>query len=236
MRGGRLMMCGALPACSLGSEDGAAGDLRSRAPRAATPRRSPASRRCCYLPEVTAPAWLNGPGIVYRLNYDNPAAPAALRPEPVVGVSRRAADRAPAQPFRGCCRERHRDRRRRRARRLPAARRAGGFQPVVRRAELEPGRAPARARASSASRPAALVAQRAFAVEQAAPTPDAPGAVQALSAASEEFMEALLKWTRSGSRPPAASDDTQEDGRSLRSHVMLRYIRAVSRDHETALR
>ncbi len=41
-----------------------------------------------------------------------------------------------------------------------------------------------------------LLAQRSFAVERPAPTPDAPGAVQALSAASDEFLDAVLKWTQ----------------------------------------
>ncbi len=77
------MLCGALAACSLGpkTEQPATYDLG--APRSQTPA-SPGIAAVLYLPEATAPAWLNGPGVLYRLNYENPAATAALRLEPLV--------------------------------------------------------------------------------------------------------------------------------------------------------
>src|SRR5262249_50981967 len=49
-----------------------------------------------------------------------------------------------------------------------------------------------------------LIAQRVFAFEQAAPTPDASGAVQALGAASEEVIEHLVSWTEERLRSPKA--------------------------------
>jgi cholesterol transport system auxiliary component len=39
-----------------------------------------------------------------------------------------------------------------------------------------------------------LLAQRSFVVQQAAPTPDAPGAVRALTAASDQAIEQLTAW------------------------------------------
>ncbi|MBI2295363.1 MAG: membrane integrity-associated transporter subunit PqiC, partial [Betaproteobacteria bacterium] len=48
-----------------------------------------------------------------------------------------------------------------------------------------------------------LVAQRVFSVERAAPTPDARGAVTALSEASDDILERVLEWTadRLAARP-----------------------------------
>ena len=43
--------------------------------RAARLRPVPASLRCSTCRKSTAPAWLNGPGILYRLNYENPPRP-----------------------------------------------------------------------------------------------------------------------------------------------------------------
>lgn len=47
-----------------------------------------------------------------------------------------------------------------------------------------------------------LIAQRVFTVERPAPSPDARGAVTALSAASDDIVEGLLEWT--GDRLKAA--------------------------------
>src|SRR5215831_14854631 len=73
------MVCGALTACSFApkTEQPAIYDLGAPASRAPA---NPGIAAVLYLPEATAPAWLNGPGIVYRLGFENPprAQPYAL--------------------------------------------------------------------------------------------------------------------------------------------------------------
>ena len=185
--------CGALTACSLGpkTEQPATYDLGAPRSHAAA---KPGIAAVLLVPEVSAPAWLERSTASSIASTTTTPRARSLRAEPLVGVARGAADRAPAQPFRGAA-----------AKGIVTG--ADGVRAdYMLRVELEDfsqsfdapdsSRVALRARASLvnlASR--SLVAQRAFAVEQAAPTPDAPGAVQALSAASEEFMESLLKWT-----------------------------------------
>lgn len=146
------------------------------------------------LPEVTAPAWLDGQGIVYRLSYENAARPQAY------AQSRWAAPPAAllTQRLRG---------------RFAAASASGivtgsdgARADYALRVELEDfsqsfdapnaSRVAVRARATLvniASR--TLIAQRVFTVERPAPSPDARGAVTALSAASDDIVEGLLEWT-----------------------------------------
>jgi cholesterol transport system auxiliary component len=147
-----------------------------------------------FVPEITSPAWLSGPGIVYRLNYDNAARPQAYAlsrwsASPALLLTERLRARLAAATANGI-----------------VAGIDGVRADYVLRVELEDfsqsfdapnsSRVALRARASLISIPArTLVAQSTFPVEQAAPTPDAPGAVQALNAATEEFLEALVKWT-----------------------------------------
>ena len=149
------------------------------------------------LPEVSAPAWLDGQGIIYRLSYENAARPQAY------AQSRWAAPPAAllTQRLRG----------------LFAAAAVSGIvtgsdgarADYALRVELEDfsqsfdapdrSRVTVRARASLvdvAGR--ALAAQRAFAVERPAPSPDARGAVAALGEASDELIEQLLRWTGEG--------------------------------------
>jgi len=152
------------------------------------------------LPEVSAPAWLDGQGIIYRLSYENAARPQAY------AQSRWAAPPAAllTQRLRG----------------LFAAAAVSGIvtgsdgarADYALRVELEDfsqsfhapnaSRVAVRARASLvnlASR--TLVAQRVFSVERAAPTPDARGAVTALGAASDDVIEGLLEWASDRLRP-----------------------------------
>lgn len=183
---------GALAACSLAPkvEQPATYDLGAPHIQAAA---KPSISAVLYLPEATAPAWLNGPGIVYRLNYENPP-----RPQPY------ALSRWSSSPA-ALLTERLRNRFASAARGIVTAP-DGVRADYLLRVELEDfsqsfdspnaSKVALLARASLVSLSTrALVAQRAFAVEQAAPTPDAPGAVQGLSAASEEFVENVLKWT-----------------------------------------
>ena len=146
------------------------------------------------LPDVVAPAWLSSNGIAYRLNYDNATRAYVYTlsrwtaPAPALLTQRlrtRFAAAAPNGIVTGA---------------------DGVRADYILRVELEDfsqsfdapaaSRGVVRARASLVSLgDRTLVAQREFAIEQAAPTPDAAGAVQALSAASEEFVEGLLRWT-----------------------------------------
>ena len=143
---------------------------------------------------VTAPAWLDTPAIVYRLNYQDAARQQAY------ANSRWAA--APAalltQRLRG---------------RL-AADSDGGVMGVgdsaradyTLRVELEDfsqvfdaadaSRAVAVARASLVSvAKRTLLAQKSFTVERAAASPDAGGGVRALASAGDEMIEAVATWT-----------------------------------------
>lgn len=144
------------------------------------------------LPDISAPSWLDGLGIVYRLSYENNARPQAY-----------ANSRWVAPPA-ALLTQRLRSR-------LAAG--AGGIvtggdgarADYSLRVELEDfsqsfsdanaSRVVLRARASVvrlADR--LLVAQRVFTAERPAPTPDARGAVAALGEASDEAIENLVEW------------------------------------------
>jgi len=188
-----ILTAGALTACSIGSqkEQPATYDL-------GVPRNHPVSgsgmTAIMVLPDISAPEWLNGNGIVYRLNYENASRPQAYAlsrwtAAPSALLTQRVRSRFAAAAANGIVT-------------TPDGVRAD----YLLRVDLEDfsqsfdapnsSRVALRARASLinlANR--TLVAQRVFAVEHAAPTPDAPGAVQALSTASEEFVESLLNWT-----------------------------------------
>jgi cholesterol transport system auxiliary component len=145
------------------------------------------------VPDVSAPAWLDGNGIVYRLSYDNNARPQAY-----------AGSRWVAPPA-ALLTQRLRSR-------LAGA--SGGVLNVsdgaradyALRVDLEDfsqsfaaadaSRVALRARASLvrlADR--ALMAQQVFAVDKDAPSADARGAVAALGLAGDEFIDALVQWT-----------------------------------------
>ena len=188
-----MVVSGALTGCSLGpkqTEQAATYDLGS--PRAAAT--SAAISATLAVPEVVAPAWLSGNGIIYRLNYDNASRAHAytlsrwMAPPPAL-LTQRLRSRFAAASADGIVTS------------------ADGVRAdYVLRLELEDfsqsfdapasSRVTVRARASLVSLAnRALVAQREFAIEQTAPTPDAAGGVQALNAASEELVESLLNWT-----------------------------------------
>jgi cholesterol transport system auxiliary component len=187
------LVCGALAACSLGQKTEQPATYDLGAPRSQSPAK-PGITAVLYLPEATAPAWLNGPGILYRLNYENPP-----RPQPY------ALSRWSASPA-ALLTERLRSRFAAAAAKGIVTGPDGVRADYLLRVELEDfsqsfdaansSRVSLQARVSLVNLATrTLVAQRAFSVEQAAPTPDAPGAVTALSAASEEFVEAVLRWT-----------------------------------------
>ena len=152
----------------------------------------PAIAATLLLPDISAPSWLDGHGIVYRLSYENNARPQAY-----------ANSRWVAPPA-ALLTQRLRSR-------LAAG--AGGIvtgadgarADYSLRIELEDfsqsfsdaksSRVVLRARASVVRLDdRLLVAQRVFSVERTAPTPDARGAVAALGETSDEVIENLVEW------------------------------------------
>ena len=187
-----MLIAAALAGCSLGPQLEPAESYDLGPPRAHASA-NPGVPAILLLPEISAPAWLDGHGIIYRLSYENSA-----RPQAYAG-SRWVAPPAAmlTQRMRG---------------RFASA--AGGVltnadgarADYALRIELEDfsqsftasnsSRVGLRARTSLvrlADR--TLVAQQVFSVERTAPTPDARGAVAALGEASDEFVERLLAWT-----------------------------------------
>lgn len=207
-RWGRLasaLVLTAVAGCTLGGREPAASyDL---GPPQGTPDAGrPTISALLLVPEVGAPAWLAGNGIVYRLSYDNSARPQAY-----------AGSRWVSPPA-ALLTQRLRSR-------LAGA--AGGVltgsdgarADYAVRVELEDfsqsfsapdaSRVAVRARASLvrlADR--TLVAQQLFAVEKAAPSADARGAVAALALASDELVEAVAQWTGEQVRAPRAGPKT----------------------------
>ena len=163
-------------------------------PLPAYERSNPSLSRVLLVPDVSAPSVLEEQGIVYRLEYDEPTrvrtyaqsrwtAPAAVL------LSQRLRGRFAAATQRGV-----------------VTGDDGARAEFMLRVDLEefgqvftaPGvsRVLVRARASLVDLEAhRLTAQRAFSIERPAPSPDAQGAVSALSAASDELIERLVEWT-----------------------------------------
>ncbi|HKU69838.1 MAG TPA: ABC-type transport auxiliary lipoprotein family protein [Burkholderiales bacterium] len=180
----------ALAGCALGSQ-GPQADSYDLGPVPARPATAGATRPVLMVPEVAAPAWLDGQGIVYRLSYENDSRPQAY------ANSRWVAPPASllTQRLRG-----------RFAANTGVVSGVDGTRAdYVLRVDLEDfsqsftsasaSNVALRARASLVRLPdRVLVAQRAFSVERAAPTADARGAVTALGAASSEMIESLADW------------------------------------------
>ena len=144
------------------------------------------------IPRVSAPEWLESPTLQYRLAYQD-----ALRYQGYAG-SRWVA--SPPQLLTERLRQ--------------AAAQAGGRGAVREadgvkadyslRVELEEfsqvfdspqaSRGVVRARASLVREGRAVVARKIFAVEKPAPSPDATGGAQALSAAADQLVGELLAW------------------------------------------
>jgi cholesterol transport system auxiliary component len=189
-----VWLCCALAGCAIGpqaTEPTSTYDLG--APRG-HPQSGPRLEAVIYLPGIAAPAWLSGSGIVFRLAYENPARPQSY------ALSRWAAP--PPELLTDRLRSRFAA-----AARGVVSRGDGVRADYQLRIELEEfsqsfdtpqsSKVALRARASLVSLAnRSLVAQRAFVFERPAPSADAPGAVQALSAASEAFVESLLEWTQ----------------------------------------
>ena len=183
-------MLAALTSCALAPqrEPAVSYDLGPPAPETARP----AIPALLLVPEVTAPAWLNGTGIVYRLSYDHGARPQAyatsrwVSPPPALLTQRlRSRLAGGAGVVTGS---------------------DGARADYALRLELEDftqsfssptaSRVAVRARASLVRLgDRALVAQQVFSIGKDAPSADARGAVAALGQASDELIEALARWT-----------------------------------------
>jgi cholesterol transport system auxiliary component len=161
-------------------------------PPAAVAAGRPAIPALLLVAEMTAPAWLDGNGIIYRLSYDNNARPQAyaasrwVSAPPALLTQRLRSHLAGAGGV------------------VTGA--DGARADYALRVELEDfsqsfsspsaSRVALRARASLVRLgDRALVAQQVFAVGKDAPSADARGAVAALGQASDEFIEALAQWT-----------------------------------------
>ena len=134
---------------------------------------------------VHAPPWLNTTGIVYRLEYRDPAQIASYRD------SRWAAP--PAELLA--------ERVRQQAARGSRAPHAAGLRVDVEEfcqafSTPERSRAVVRVRATLVDLPSGRVLrQRAFAVEAEADSADAAGGARALASAAQQMIESLLSWT-----------------------------------------
>lgn len=148
-------------------------------------------RAILLVPDIAAPSWLDTPGILYRLAYHDPTRPQAyansrwIAPPAALLTLRLRSRIANAGGI------------------VTAA--DGARAHYLLRTELEEfsqvfdsmeqSRAVVRLRASLVSQSGqALFAQRSFAIERAAPTPDAQGAVRSLTGTSDEIIDALLDW------------------------------------------
>jgi cholesterol transport system auxiliary component len=156
------------------------------------PRETPGIDLALLLPDVSAPAWLDNPGIVYRLNYQDAAQPriyanSRWAASPALLMSQRIRNRFAA------------------ATSGIVTVRDGARADYALRLELEDfsqtfdaatrSRVSIRVRASLVNIARhALVAQHTFTLERPA-APDAEGAVKGLGAASDALIDSLLEWT-----------------------------------------
>ena len=170
-------------------------------PQRAYVQENPRIRAVLLLPGVSAPAWLDSSGIIYRLNYHDAARPRAY------ANSRWSA--SPAQLLTQRIRSRFA------AAALGVVTGGDGARAdYALRVELEDfsqsfdapnqSRAAVRARATLVDLAShALHAQRTFALERPA-RPDAAGAVTALAETSDALIEELLGWAAQNLKGKAA--------------------------------
>jgi cholesterol transport system auxiliary component len=187
-----VMLIALLGACSLGpqiKEQPAGYDL---GPLKSYPRENPGIAAALLLPDISAPAWLDNQGIVYRLNYQDAAQPriyanSRWAASPALLMSQRLRNRFAAATS-GVVTSGN-----------------GARADYALRIDLEDfsqafdaenrSRVSIRMRASLVNIAGrALIAQRTFTLERPA-APNAEGAVKALGAASDAMMDSLLEWT-----------------------------------------
>lgn len=192
-----LFVVAALNACALGGRESAIPDGYDFGPQPEYGKSDQTIRGALLIPPVSAPAGLDDVGIVYRLLYHDSSRPQSY------AMSRWVA--APASLITDRLRSRF------------AAASDGVVTPgysvqsdYTLRVELEDFTqrfdAPAQSRGSLRARATLLdtrdrrlLAQRVFEVERPA-APNAPGAVKALSEATDFFVEELVKWTAQNAR------------------------------------
>jgi cholesterol transport system auxiliary component len=189
-----VTMAGVLSGCALTSPSQEASASYDLGPLPRYERTNPALSATVLLPDVTAPSWLDGQGIVYRLAYHEPArlrtyAQSQWKAPPAALLSQRLRGRFAAATQRGIVTSDD-----------------GVRAEFMFRVELEDfsqtfsasgaSQVAVRARASVVNlQQRTLVAQRVFSFGRPAPSADARGAVTALADASDELVEALLEWT-----------------------------------------
>jgi cholesterol transport system auxiliary component len=186
-----LLFLGSMAGCAIGPEKRDAPAVFDLGPQRAHAAGNPAIHATLLIPAVSASPWLDSPNIVYRLNYRDAGRPEAYAQHrwamsPTLLLTERL-----------------------RGRFASAARGVVGVQDGARadyalRIELEDfsqsfdapesSKAGVRLRASLIDLTTrALHAQRSFSVERPA-APNAPGAAQALAAASDAVVEELAAW------------------------------------------
>jgi len=194
----------ALAACNLERPESFVPTSYDLGPPPAYARSNPAIAGTLLVPPVRAPGWLDDTGIVYRLLYE---APAGTR---VYAMSRWADEPAALVTDR--------------VRARLAAASAGIVEPGFSarsdyslRVELEdfsqyfkaPSQSEVRLRARVTlldTDGRMLLAQRVFDINRTA-EPNAPGAVKALTEASDAFVEELVKWTIENARGAKKGDE-----------------------------
>lgn len=193
VRGIILLAACVLAGCALGPQPRATPESYDLGPPRAPVTGNPGIPATLLVPEISAPGWLDGNGIVYRLGYENASRPQAYANSQWVSPPAALL----TQRLRG---------------RLAGA--SGGVvtgldgarADYALRVELEdfsqtftaPNASSVALRVrASLVRPAdrTLVAQRVFQFERLAPSPDARGAVAALAEASDEAVDRLAEWT-----------------------------------------
>lgn len=210
-RAGAVLLLLAIAGCAIGPqsrEQPAQFDLG--------PQRNPAPqgaqiRTTLLLPAVSAPAWLDGSGIVYRLSYQDAAKPLEY-----------AHSRWVASPA-ALLTQRVRSRFAAAANGIIATGDGARADHVLRLELVEfsqnftaagHSQAVVKTRATLIN-PArhALVAQNTFAAERPA-APDAAGAVKALSEASDDMIERLLDWAMTHLKHQTSSQNSETGRRS----------------------
>ena len=187
-----VMLIALSGACSLGPqirEQPAGYDL---GPLKSYPRENPGIAVALLVPDISAPAWLDNQGIVYRLNYQDATQPRVYAnsrwaASPALLMSQRVRNRFAA------------------ATSGIVTTGSGARADYALRIDLEDfsqafdaenrSRVSIRARASLVNIAArTLVAQRTFTLERPA-APNAEGAVKALGEAGDAMIDSLLAWT-----------------------------------------
>ena len=189
-----ILMAGMLASCALSPPSQEAPASYDLGPLPGYGSASPVLPVTVLLPQITAPSWLDGQGIVYRLAYDEPArvrtyGQSRWKAPPAALLTQRLRARFAVATQRGVVTDAD-----------------GARADYLIHVDLEDfcqifsapdkSRVTVRARASVVNvRQHRLIAQRLFSLDLPAPSPDARGAVTAFAEAGDELIKELLDWT-----------------------------------------